>query len=137
VPSRQMVLRLSEHLDVPLRDRNMLLVAAGYAPVYSETPIEEPRMDSVREALRQVLRGHEPYPAVLHQHDRHVRDAGRHHAGRAGDRGVLSGGLGDHGVSQRARRLVRLDHTKREGPVPGAAVMRHDDAKARARAAAP
>ncbi len=65
LPSREMVLRLSEHLDVPLRDRNLLLVAAGFAPVYSETSFEEPRMDSVREALRQVLRGHEPFPAVV------------------------------------------------------------------------
>jgi transcriptional regulator with XRE-family HTH domain len=64
-PSREMVLRLSEHLEVPLRDRNMLLVAAGYAPVYSETSMEEPRMDSVREALRQVLAGHDPFPAVV------------------------------------------------------------------------
>ncbi|RAY11180.1 transcriptional regulator [Actinomadura craniellae] len=64
-PSRAMVLRLAEHLDVPLRDRNLLLVAAGYAPVYAETPIEEPRMDAVRVALRQVLAGHEPYPAVV------------------------------------------------------------------------
>nr|WP_231332453.1 helix-turn-helix domain-containing protein [Actinomadura graeca] len=64
-PSREMVLRLAEHLDVPLRDRNLLLVAAGYAPVFAETPIEEPRMDAVRAALRQVLRGHEPYPAVV------------------------------------------------------------------------
>jgi transcriptional regulator with XRE-family HTH domain len=65
VPSRDMVLRLAEHLDVPLRDRNLLLVSAGYAPVYAETAIEEPRMDSVRAALRQVLGGHEPYPAVV------------------------------------------------------------------------
>ncbi|XVQ15227.1 helix-turn-helix domain-containing protein [Spirillospora sp. CA-255316] len=64
-PSREMVLRLAEHLDVPLRDRNLLLVSAGYAPVYAETPIAEPRMDSVRAALRQVLQGHEPYPAVV------------------------------------------------------------------------
>jgi transcriptional regulator with XRE-family HTH domain len=64
-PSREMVLRLAEHLDVPLRDRNLLLVSAGYAPVYAETPMEEPRMDSVRAALRQVLTGHEPYPAVV------------------------------------------------------------------------
>ena len=64
-PSRAMVLRLAEHLDVPLRDRNLLLVAAGYAPVYTETPMSEPRMDSVRAALRQVLQGHEPYPAVV------------------------------------------------------------------------
>ncbi|MFC4053837.1 helix-turn-helix domain-containing protein [Actinomadura syzygii] len=64
-PSREMVLRLAEHLDVPLRDRNLLLVSAGYAPVFEETPIEEPRMDSVRAALKQVLDGHEPYPAVV------------------------------------------------------------------------
>lgn len=64
-PSREMLLRLAEHLDVPLRDRNLLLVAAGYAPVYAETPIEEPRMDTVRAALRKILTGHEPYPAVV------------------------------------------------------------------------
>ncbi|GAA3938140.1 helix-turn-helix transcriptional regulator [Actinomadura viridis] len=64
-PSREMVLRLAEHLEVPLRDRNLLLVSAGYAPVYAETSIAEPRMDSVRAALRQVLEGHEPYPAVV------------------------------------------------------------------------
>ncbi|HEX2315426.1 MAG TPA: helix-turn-helix transcriptional regulator [Thermomonospora sp.] len=64
-PSREMVLRLCEHLDVPLRDRNLLLVSAGYAPIYAETSMEEPRMDSVRAALRQLLTGHEPYPAVV------------------------------------------------------------------------
>jgi transcriptional regulator with XRE-family HTH domain len=64
-PSREMVLRLSEHLDVPLRDRNLLLVSAGYAPVYTETSMAEPRMDSVRAALRLLLEGHEPFPAVV------------------------------------------------------------------------
>lgn len=64
-PSRAMVLRLAEHLEVPLRDRNLLLVAAGFAPAYAETPLEEPRMDAVRSALRQVLDGHEPFPAVV------------------------------------------------------------------------
>jgi transcriptional regulator with XRE-family HTH domain len=64
-PSRAMVLRLAEHLDVPLRDRNLLLVSAGYAPAYAETDMAEPRMDAVRAALRQVLAGHEPYPAVV------------------------------------------------------------------------
>ncbi|MBW8487640.1 helix-turn-helix domain-containing protein [Actinomadura parmotrematis] len=64
-PSRDMVLRLAEHLQVPLRDRNLLLVAAGYAPVYAETGMAEPRMDAVRGALRQILEGHEPYPAVV------------------------------------------------------------------------
>jgi transcriptional regulator with XRE-family HTH domain len=64
-PSRDMVLRLSEHLDVPLRERNHLLLAAGYAPVYGETPLDAPRMTSVRSAVRQLLTGHEPYPALV------------------------------------------------------------------------
>ncbi|MQA94826.1 MAG: helix-turn-helix domain-containing protein [Streptosporangiales bacterium] len=65
VPSRDMVLRLAEHLGVPLRERNRLLLAAGYAPVYRESGLDEPEMASVREALRAVLAAHEPYPAVV------------------------------------------------------------------------
>jgi transcriptional regulator with XRE-family HTH domain len=64
-PSRDMVLHLAEQLDVPLRERNHLLLAAGYAPVYSETALDSPRMTAVRAAVRQVLAGHEPYPAVV------------------------------------------------------------------------
>jgi hypothetical protein len=60
-----MVLRLAEHLDVPLRERNQLLVSAGYAPVYRETSLAEPRMAAVRDAVRQVLHGHRAYPAVV------------------------------------------------------------------------
>ena len=63
-PSRQTVLRLAEELDLPLRERNDLLLAAGYAPVYSEAALDSPELASVRNAVRQVLRGHEPYPAV-------------------------------------------------------------------------
>ncbi len=63
-PSRETVLRLAEELDLPLRERNDLLLAAGYAPVYSEASLDSPEMASVRAAVRQVLRGHEPYPAV-------------------------------------------------------------------------
>jgi transcriptional regulator with XRE-family HTH domain len=65
VPSREMVLRLAEHLDLPLRERNELLLSAGYAPAFSETPLEAPPMDAIRQALRQVLSGHEPYPALV------------------------------------------------------------------------
>jgi transcriptional regulator with XRE-family HTH domain len=65
VPSRDMVLRLADELDVPLRERNRLLLAAGYAPVYSEAALDSPRMTAVREALRQMLAAHEPYPAVV------------------------------------------------------------------------
>jgi transcriptional regulator with XRE-family HTH domain len=64
-PSAEMVLHLAQHLDVPLRDRNQLLLAAGYAPVFGQRGLDEPEMGPVREALELVLRGHEPYPAVV------------------------------------------------------------------------
>ena len=64
-PSAEMVLHLAEQLDVPLRDRNQLLLAAGYAPVYGQRGLDEPEMGPVREALDLVLRGHDPYPAVV------------------------------------------------------------------------
>jgi len=63
-PSREMVLRLSERLDVPLRERNTLLIAAGYAPVYPERPLDDPALQSARKAVDLVLAGHEPYPAL-------------------------------------------------------------------------
>ena len=63
-PSREMVLHLAAQLEVPLRERNRLLQAAGYAPAYSELPLESPRMQPVRVAVRQLLAGHEPYPAT-------------------------------------------------------------------------
>jgi transcriptional regulator with XRE-family HTH domain len=64
-PSREMVLYLAEHLDVPLRERNNLLLAAGFAPTYRETDLDAPEMQAVRDALDRVLAGHEPYPAVV------------------------------------------------------------------------
>lgn len=64
-PSREMILHLAEHLDVPLRERNYLLLAAGYAPVYAETPMDAPQMAAVRAAVRQILAGHDPYPALV------------------------------------------------------------------------
>ncbi len=64
-PSREMVLHLAEELDVPLRERNRLLLAAGYAPVYRERGLDEEPMSAVREAVRQVLGGHDPYPAIV------------------------------------------------------------------------
>lgn len=64
-PSRDMVVRLAEHLDVPLRERNQLLLAAGYAPAYPESAMDDEPMEGVRAAVRQVLAGHEPYPAVV------------------------------------------------------------------------
>jgi transcriptional regulator with XRE-family HTH domain len=64
-PSADMVIQLAEHLDVPLRDRNTLLLAAGFAPAYAQRDLDEPEMGPVREAIDRVLRGHEPYPAVV------------------------------------------------------------------------
>ena len=63
-PSREMVLRLAERLDVPLRERNALLVAAGYAPMYRERPLDDPALAVAREAVQLILRSHEPYPAL-------------------------------------------------------------------------
>jgi transcriptional regulator with XRE-family HTH domain len=64
VPSREMVLRLAERLDVPLRERNALLVAAGYAPMYRERPLDDPALAAAREAVQLILKSHEPYPAL-------------------------------------------------------------------------
>jgi transcriptional regulator with XRE-family HTH domain len=64
-PSADMVLQLAETLDVPLRDRNQLLLAAGHAPLYGQRALDEPAMESVRDAIERVLAGHEPYPAIV------------------------------------------------------------------------
>ena len=63
-PSREMVLHLSERLEIPLRERNALLVAAGFAPLYSERRLDDPAMTAARAAIDLVLAGHEPYPAI-------------------------------------------------------------------------
>jgi transcriptional regulator with XRE-family HTH domain len=68
-PSQEMVLHLAERLEVPLRERNQLLLSAGYAPVYGQRTLDDAEMQPVREAIGLVLRGHEPYPAlVVDQH---------------------------------------------------------------------
>ena len=64
-PSREMVLHLAERLDVPLRERNHLLLAAGFAPVFGERSLDENEMAPVRAALERLLSAHEPYPAVV------------------------------------------------------------------------
>ena len=64
LPSREMVLRLSERLGVPLRERNAMLVAAGYAPMYRERPLEDPGLAPARAAVDLILRAHEPNPAL-------------------------------------------------------------------------
>jgi transcriptional regulator with XRE-family HTH domain len=64
-PTPEMILRLTEQLDVPLRERNQLLLAGGYAPAYPQHGLDAPELASVRAALRLVLTGHEPYPALV------------------------------------------------------------------------
>lgn len=64
VPSREMVIRLAERLDVPLRERNAMLVAAGYAPMYRERSLDDPALAAARQAVDLILRSHEPYPAL-------------------------------------------------------------------------
>ncbi|MDV9192399.1 helix-turn-helix transcriptional regulator [Streptomyces sp. SR27] len=64
-PSEEMVLRLAEHLEVPVRERNALLLAAGYAPRYTESPLDAPRLETLREGIERLLQGYEPYPALV------------------------------------------------------------------------
>ena len=68
-PSREMVLRLAERLEVPLRERNVLLVAAGYAPAFPQRSLDDPMLKSARQAVDLVLKAHEPNPALAY--DRH------------------------------------------------------------------
>jgi transcriptional regulator with XRE-family HTH domain len=63
-PSREMVLRLAERLDVPLRERNAMLVAAGFAPMYRERPLDDPQLAPARAAVDLILKAHEPNPAL-------------------------------------------------------------------------
>jgi transcriptional regulator with XRE-family HTH domain len=64
-PTSEMILRLAEHLEVPLRHRNALLLAGGYAPKYTERGLAEPDLNAVSQALNRVLTAQEPYPAVV------------------------------------------------------------------------
>ncbi|CAL9288645.1 helix-turn-helix domain-containing protein [Streptomyces sp. SudanB182_2057] len=64
-PSEEMVLRLAERLQVPVRERNALLLAAGYAPRYAETPLDDPALEGLRDGLERLIRGYEPYPALV------------------------------------------------------------------------
>src|SRR6476646_7103876 len=64
-PSPEMVLTLAEQLEVPLRDRDALLLAAGYAPAHRARDLDAPEMQPVREAIELSLKGHEPYPAAV------------------------------------------------------------------------
>ncbi|MFH8407459.1 helix-turn-helix domain-containing protein [Streptomyces sp. NPDC018019] len=84
-PSQEMVLRLAEHLDVPVRERNALLIAAGYAPGFPETPLDDPAMDALRTGMERLLTGYEPFPALVVDGTYHVVAANR------GIRALLAG----------------------------------------------
>ncbi|MBC8057841.1 MAG: helix-turn-helix domain-containing protein, partial [Rhizobiales bacterium] len=64
MPSREMVLRLADRLEVPLRERNRLLTAAGFAPMYAERSLDDPALAAARAAVEQILAAHEPFPAI-------------------------------------------------------------------------
>lgn len=64
-PTPEMIVRIASHLDVPLRERNQLLLAGGYAPLYPQHGLDAPELGDVRDALRLVLEGHQPYPALV------------------------------------------------------------------------
>ncbi|MFF3328078.1 helix-turn-helix domain-containing protein [Streptomyces sp. NPDC002888] len=76
-PSEEMVLRLAKHLDVPVRERNALLLAAGYAPHYPETPLDDPALDALRAGMERLIQGYEPYPAMVVDATYHVVAANR------------------------------------------------------------
>jgi hypothetical protein len=84
-----MVLHLAEHLDVPLRDRNRLLLAAGFAPTFQETRLDSPAMHTVKHALDQLLRAHEPFPALVMNRHFEVVAANR-------SVGILTEGIAEH-----------------------------------------
>lgn len=63
-PSREMILHLAEHLDIPLRERNRLLLAAGFAPGYEERSLNDPELHAAQQAMSAVLDAHDPYPAL-------------------------------------------------------------------------
>ncbi|MFF2407558.1 helix-turn-helix domain-containing protein [Streptomyces sp. NPDC058092] len=64
-PSEDMILRLAEHLDIPVRERNALLVVAGYAPRYAQTALDDPAFGALREGMDRLLQGYDPYPALV------------------------------------------------------------------------
>jgi len=64
-PSREMVLHLADQLEVPLRERNVILVAAGFAPVFAERRLDDPQLAAARRAVDVILKAHEPYPALV------------------------------------------------------------------------
>ena len=111
-PSRDMVLHLADRLDVPLRERNTLLVAAGFAPVYTRISLDDPELAPVRTAVRQILTGHEPFPAVVVDRYWNLLDSNR-------GASLLVRGVAPHLVTQPANVLRMSLHP--EGMAPRSA----------------
>jgi transcriptional regulator with XRE-family HTH domain len=109
VPSREMVLRLAERLAIPLRERNSLLIAAGYAPMYRERPLADPALASARRAVELILKSHEPFPALAL--DRHwnllAANAALPHLLAGADPELLQGSVNVLRLSLHPRGLAR------------------------------
>lgn len=91
-PSRDMVLHLTERLSVPLRERNMILTAAGFAPIYRERALDAPELGAARAAIDRILEGHEPHPALAVDRNWTLLSANK-------AAGVLMAGVADHLVA--------------------------------------
>jgi transcriptional regulator with XRE-family HTH domain len=142
-PSRAMVLRLARVLDVPLRERNQLLLAAGYAPAYRESGLDGDHAARVRDALERILAAHEPYPAVVMDRHWNVVDAnaaaGRFFAWLLGSRAEPANvirlmfapdGLRPHVTNWEAtaEALIQRLHREAVGGVPDAETIALRDA---------
>ncbi|MEU3659915.1 helix-turn-helix transcriptional regulator [Streptomyces sp. NPDC032940] len=108
-PSEEMVLRLADRLDVPMRERNALLLAAGYAPHYPETPLDDPALDALRAGMERLIRGYEPYPALVVDARYEVLAANRGIA-------MLTDGLPEHLLAPRPNAMRLALHP--EGLAP-------------------
>ena len=137
-PSADMVLHLAGELEVPLRERNRMLLAAGYAPVYEERALDEPEMQPIHDAIQLVLDGHDPYPAitvdrgwalVAHNHAAGLLMAGRPEDLLAPPANVLRASLHPEGLAPRIANLGQwkahlLRRLAREATVTGDPALR-------------
>ena len=130
-PSRDMVLRLAERLEVPLRERNVLLVAAGFAPAFPQRSLDDPALKSARAAIDLVLKAHEPNPALAVDRHWNLVSANRMvtpllrghfagHAGAAAQRAAAQFSSAGHCAAHRqSRRMVRPPAGALAAPVRG------------------
>jgi transcriptional regulator with XRE-family HTH domain len=91
-PSREMVLHLAERLSVPLRERNVILTAAGFAPIYRERSLDAPELEAARAVIDRILKGHEPHPALAIDRNWTLLSANK-------AAGMLMAGVADHLVA--------------------------------------